>query len=377
MSRRIGYLGPAGTFSEEAAARRAKSGGETMPCSSLEAVFAGLAGGRLDEGVIPVENSIEGGVGAALDLLATSEDLSITGEILLPVEQALLALPGSGIRQIRQVLSHPQALAQCRGYLNSVLPGAETLETSSTAEAARLVAASDGSRAAVGPIRAAALYGLKVLATGINDCRENVTRFLVVSGETDPAVSPGMAKTSIVIWIADRPGALHDILREFTLAGLNLTRIESRPAKKRLGDYLFFIDFIGHRSDPVVQRALDNITRQSLRLKVLGSFTAAGREGGAASGPVHTLAGLRADIDAVDDQLVDLLARRAVLADRIGSLKQAPRKIRDLSREEQLLARVRQMSEERGVDPELVVEIYRLVIGYSVARQEQVLAGGK
>lgn len=376
MTKKIGYLGPAGTFSEEAAARRSKSGGETVPCSSLEAVFAGIASGQLDEGVIPVENSIEGGVGAALDLLATAEGLSITGEIILPVEQALLALPGTGIGQIKQVLSHPQALAQCRSYLNSVLPGAETFEASSTAEAARLVAASGGSRAAVGPARAAALYKLKVLATGINDCRENVTRFLVVSGAASPAVSPDMAKTSVVIWIADRPGALHDILREFTLAGLNLTRIESRPAKSRLGDYLFFIDFLGYRADQVVERALANITRQSLRLKILGSY-AAGREGGYAPGPVRSLTDLRADIDAVDDQLVDLLARRAVLADRVGSLKQAPRKIRDLEREEQLLARVRQLSEERGVDPELVVEIYRLVIGYSVARQEQVLAGSK
>ena len=373
MTRRIGYLGPQGTFSEEAATRRIRSGGSTVPCPNLEAVFGGLAGGQLEEGVIPVENSIEGGVGAALDLLAASDNLAVTGEIFLPVDQALLALPQTEISAIKQVLSHPQALAQCRSYLNSVLAGAGTVETSSTAEAARLVAASDGTRAAVGPARAATMYGLKVLATGINDCRENVTRFLVLSREAGTTGS-AYTKTSIVIWISDRPGALHDILREFTMAGLNLTRIESRPAKKRLGDYLFFIDFFGHRENPAVTRALANVSRLSLQLKVLGSYPAAGSEGSIApAGATRTLDDLRADIDVVDDLLVDLLARRAVLADLVGSLKQASRQIRDPKREEQLLARVRKLAADRGVDPAMVEEVYRLLIGYSVRRQEKIL----
>jgi prephenate dehydratase len=291
---RIGYLGPQGTFSEQAARQflNTREGetlnpreGEAISCDSLEQVLDRIASGELDEGIVPVENSSEGAVGATLDLLALHYDLAVRGELVLPVTHCLMARPGMEPAGVERVLSHPQVLAQCRGFLQERLPRALPVECPSTAAAAARVAGCGSPWAALGPMAAAANYSLAVLAPEANDSPENSTRFWIVGREPLPRVSSGGeagagaganvgagAKTSIVFSIKDRPGALYHILGEFARRGLNLTRIESRPAKKKLGDYLFFIDFLGVSHLPQVQEALSGVGFRTLFLKVLGSY---------------------------------------------------------------------------------------------------------
>jgi len=269
---RIGYLGPRGTFSEQAA-RLFLDGreGECLPCDFLEQVLGKVASGELDEGIVPVENSSEGAVGATLDLLALHYDLAVRGELVLPVSHCLMARPGLRIAQVERVLSHPQVLAQCRKFLQQKLPQALTVECPSTAAAAEQVADCDNPWAALGLADAADKYGLEMLERAANDCPENATRFWIIGREQ--LVNPGAgAKTSIMFSIKDRPGALYQILGEFARRGLNLTRIESRPAKKKLGDYLFFIDFLGHTGLPPVREALGGVGFRTVLLKVLGSY---------------------------------------------------------------------------------------------------------
>jgi len=270
---KIGYLGPKGTFSEEAAILYLNGrAGKTINCSSLEEVFAGVADGRMDEGVVPVENSTEGAVGAVLDLLAGSFNLIVHGEVYLPVRQALMARRGLNLEQVERVFSHYQALAQCRSFLRRELPAASLTECSSTAEAARRVAKSSCPWAALGPARAANEYDLQLVVPVANDYPDNVTRFWVVGRGQVSCAPEKKCKTSLVFGVGDRAGALYTILREFAVRGINLTRIESRPAKKNLGDYLFFIDLIGGQEQPDVREALNDVAGVTLGLKVLGSY---------------------------------------------------------------------------------------------------------
>jgi prephenate dehydratase len=277
---RIGYLGPQGTFSEQAA-RVFLNGrdGECAACDSLEQVLGRVASGELDEGIVPVENSSEGAVGVTLDLLAMHYDLAVRGELVLPVTHCLIARQGVEMAEVERVLSHPQVLAQCRGFLQERLPRAVPVECASTAAAAAQVADCNKPWAALGYSLAAENYGLAVLEPGANDCPENSTRFWIIGREPLASAAPdggrplgADSKTSVVFSIKDRPGALYHILGEFARRGLNLTRIESRPAKKRLGDYLFFIDFFGHTRMPQVQAALAGVGLRTLWLKVLGSY---------------------------------------------------------------------------------------------------------
>ncbi len=270
---RIGYLGPAGTFSEEAAILYAAGRKiEIVGCPSLEDIFSDVAGGRLDEGVVPVENSTEGAVGAVLDLLAGPYQLCVRGEIFLPVRQTLMAARGLRLEQVERVLSHYQALAQCRGFLRRKLPAALLEECASTAVAAGRVAASAGPWAALGLARAGRKYGLQEIASNANDYPDNVTRFWILGREPLPVKPEQSYKTSIVFGLGDRPGALYTILREFAERGINLTRIESRPAKKNMGEYLFFIDLIGGQEQPVVRQALRQVDSITLGLKILGYY---------------------------------------------------------------------------------------------------------
>ncbi len=269
---RIGYLGPRGTFSERAG-RLFLDGreGDGVACDSLEQVLGQVASGALDEGIVPVENSSEGSVGIILDLLALHYDLAVRGELVLPVSHCLMARPGVGVAQVERVLSHPQVLAQCHSFLQQKLSHALPVECPSTAAAAAQVADSGSLWAALGPLDAAGNYGLAVLEPEANDCPDNSTRFWIVGRE--PLVSNEHGdKTSVVFSIKDRPGALYHILGEFARRNLNLTRIESRPAKKKLGDYLFFIDFIGSANLPQVQEALSGVGFRTIFLKVLGSY---------------------------------------------------------------------------------------------------------
>jgi len=376
---KIGYLGPKGTFSEEAAGLYMDSrAGEMADCPSLEEIFTRVADGSLDEGVVPVENSTEGAVGAVLDLLAGPFNLVVRGEVFLSVRQSLMARPGVRLERVKRVFSHPQALAQCRDFLRRELPAALLTECSSTAAAARRVAARRHPWAALGPARAAAEYGLQVVVPVANDYQDNVTRFWVVGKERLGCALEQGCKTSLVFGLGDRPGALHGILREFAVRGINLTRIESRPAKKNLGDYLFFIDFIGGQDQPEVLEALRQITALTLGMKVLGSYPAwgyadAGISGHRSNGSGETLSNLRQELDVVDAQIIELLVRRTRLVDRVAPLKQGQRNVRDTARENQILSRVHQLSLARGGDPQLAEEVWRVILDHSVYRQKDQL----
>lgn len=282
----IGYLGPPGTFSELAARyyveekmkeerpkKEPQDEIKLTPFSSLQKVLLAIEKRSVTAGIVPLENSVEGAVNQTLDLLAHNFfKIYFQKEIILAVIHHLLVRPGTKPSGIRQIISHPQALAQCRNYIEQNFPDVETMETSSTAGAAALVAGSHEPWAVIGTTLAAENNGLQVLASNINDYPDNATRFMVV-GLEDSEQAPG-CKTSVIVTIKDRPGALYSILAEFARRNINLTRIESRPAKRKLGDYLFFIDFLGHRLDKEVHDTLDEIVNHTLSLRILGSYPA-------------------------------------------------------------------------------------------------------
>lgn len=266
---KVGVLGPRGTYAE-LAARQEYGKPELLYFQTITEVAEAVVDGRVDVGVVPVESLRDGSVGETLDALAWM-DLRVRGEIVYRVKHFLLGNRGSSIKNVRKVLSHPQALAQCREYLRKKLPKAEPVEMASTARAAEeLKKTGSKDMAALGPKELASIYGLKVLDE-VKVAEPNLTRFLCIS-RTDSGRT-GKDKTSIVFYTAkDRPGILHEILGEFASRGINLTKIESRPSKKALGDYLFFIDLEGHREDPPVKEAIEGVRRKTAMLKVLGSY---------------------------------------------------------------------------------------------------------
>ncbi|MCX5751457.1 MAG: prephenate dehydratase [Candidatus Saganbacteria bacterium] len=286
MKKKVGYLGPEGTFSEEASVIYSKyvKNVEFFPCGTIHDLLRDVDAGKLDEGIVPIENSIEGTVGVVSDMLAKDVNLKICQELNLPIFDYLLAPPGVKIRDITDVISHPQPIEQSKDFLMKNLPKAELHLAYSTADAARQVAYSlgkvlamkkahkDGEHlfAAIGSLAAARLYKLEVLAEKIN-AQDNATRFVVLAKEDHKRT--GQDKTSIVFSILkDRPGGLYDILGEFAKRKTNLTKIESRPSKKKLGDYLFFIDMEGHREDPDIAEALSRIKKKASFFKFLGSY---------------------------------------------------------------------------------------------------------
>jgi chorismate mutase/prephenate dehydratase len=226
----------------------------------------------VDFGVVPVENTTEGAVNVTLDRLTDSE-ATICGELYLEIAQHLLSR-ASELSEIKRVLSHPQGLAQCRGWLAANLPGVPTEESSSTAAAAE-VAANDPTVAAIASELAGTLYGVPSLRAHIEDNRHNATRFLVIGAGQSPPGPSGRDKTSIVFAMKNVPGSLYRILEPFVRAGLNLSKIESRPAKIRAWEYVIFVDFEGHRDTPAVAAALREIAERTLHLKILGSYPAA------------------------------------------------------------------------------------------------------
>lgn len=271
---KLAYLGPAGTFTEEALARKFRPDEhELVPCQTVSDVFRAVEGGEADKGIVPIENSIEGAVTETLDHLAFEATAIIEDEVLLDIRHHLVGVPGAIVREVRTVISHPQATAQCRRFLRNTF-GAELtlLPAFSTAEAAsRVSELRDPTVAAIANELAASIYGLEVLIRDIADYDENTTRFVIIGRE--PARKTGFDKTSIVCFIAeDRPGSLLEILQEFSYRSINLTKIVSRPTKRRFGDYCFFIDLEGHRDDPVVQSALKCLNCKLPRVKILGSY---------------------------------------------------------------------------------------------------------
>lgn len=262
---RIGVLGPEGSYSEKAA-RQWVPGAEPEYFGDFEEVLVAVEAGDVEVGVVPIENSLEGAVGLTMDLLLRLQ-VRIIGEVNLPIRHCLL---GKGGGEIKVILSHPQALAQCRQYIRDHYPKAEVRTTGSTSHAAKL-AQEFPEMAAIAGAGAAEKYDLLVLARDIQDAAENVTRFAVVAREM--ASASGRDKTSLVIYLErDRPGALYDILQEFAGQGINLTRIESRPSRRGLGDYYFYIDLEGHVSDRLVKEALQGVGKKASMVKVLGSY---------------------------------------------------------------------------------------------------------
>lgn len=280
---RIGFLGPPGTFSEEALLSEPDlAAAEVVPLATFPEVAAAVEGGATDLGFLAIENSIEGTVNTNLDALVFERDLLIVREVVLVIQQNLLAPPGTSLSDVKRVVSFPHATAQCRRWLKANIPGVEEVAASSTAEGVRQVAEErPGATAAIGTRLAASLYGLEVLATDIEDHDDNATRFVLVARPEFGIPAPtGHDKTSIVCFqYDDKPGSLHGILGQFSARNLNLTKLESRPTKKGLGDYCFIIDIDGHVDDEVVADCLRDLHATLPGVKFLGSYPAAGDHG--------------------------------------------------------------------------------------------------
>jgi chorismate mutase/prephenate dehydratase len=266
---RVAYLGPAGTFSHAAVGRHFGQFVDAQPCASIDEIFRAGESGRVDYGVVPVENSTEGAVGRTLDLMYTTE-LSICGEIKLRVQQNLLS-NAPGLDRIVKVYSHAQSLAQCTQWLARHLPSAARIPVASNAEAARLAAQEKDAAAIAGEI-AASIYGVAVLAPHIEDEPNNTTRFWVLGRQSVPR--SGRDETSLVMSAANRPGAMHALLQPFAKHGVSMTRIESRPARTGLWEYLFYVDLAGHRDDAPLAAALAELAGKAPFLKLLGSYPA-------------------------------------------------------------------------------------------------------
>ena len=278
----LAYLGPAGTFTEQALHSQTDLLDYTLtPTTSIPEVLRMVGDGRADFGFVAIENSIEGSVNITQDTLTFDTDLLIQREVVSGIELNLLAPAGVGLGDVEMVMSFPHAIAQCRTWLAENLPGATTGAANSTADAARQVAEDrPAATAAIATSRAAQAYGLEILVSDIEDHPENQTRFVLVAAEGVPGPS-GHDKTSLVVFQdADRPGSLLGILQEFAARSINLTRLESRPTKQGLGNYCFLIDLEGHVADEVVADCLRNLHMKNGRVKFLGSYPAASDDEG-------------------------------------------------------------------------------------------------
>lgn len=283
-AQRVAFLGPTGTFTEEALLSQADlAAGALVPIRSIAEVISAVEQGDADLGVVPIENAIEGSVNITLDTLGfeTDPQVLIQREVVLAISLNLCAKPGTALSDIRAVISMPHAVAQCREWLAAKLPGVEVAAANSTAEAAQQVARSRAAgRAAISTTLAARLYGLEVLAGDVEDHPENQTRFVVIGRGIPPRT--GHDKTSIVVFQSqDRPGSLLAILQEFAARAVNLTKLESRPTKRGLGNYCFFIDCEGHIADELVADVLRNLGAKHT-VKFLGSYPVAGEGEGEA-----------------------------------------------------------------------------------------------
>ena len=282
-ARSIGFLGPTGTFTEEALRstlavspdKAVAAGPEVIPYPSLPDAVQAVSDGSVECALVPIENSIEGSVSVTVDLLAHEIDnIQVVREVRLPIRHRLIARPGVTLAEITTVVSHPHANAQCRRWLRDHLPGVEIEAANSTAKAVeRVAAATDRSWAAIGTELAARAHGCVVLEQSIEDHDDNETRFIFLSRTRERQDLPEPYKTSVVCKILrDQPGALLLILQEFAHRYINLTKIESRPSKRSLGDYIFLIDLEGRVDDPQVNDALRCLTCKLLEVRVLGSY---------------------------------------------------------------------------------------------------------
>jgi prephenate dehydratase len=291
---RVGYFGPEGTFTHEALmdaleSRRSMPTGlddpELVPLPTIYDTVMAVHTGAVERALVPIENSLEGSVNATLDALAIeTDDVTIVGEVVHPIRHCLIAREELGLDQIETVVSHPQATAQCARFIRTRLPGARVLSGSSTADAVRMVAERGGAWAALGNRLAAERYGCRVLRANVEDVAGNETRFVWLAGTGEGAAGSGSSaagsigpwKTAIVFWGvgSDAPGWLVRCLAEFATRQVNLTRIESRPRKQGLGQYMFFLDLEGRKSEPDVRDALAGLQEHVEVLRILGSFPA-------------------------------------------------------------------------------------------------------
>jgi prephenate dehydratase len=277
----VAYLGPAATFTQEAVLTQPDlAAADIRPHSTITAVLEEVASGRADLGFVPMENAIEGTVSATIDGLIFDVDLYIQREVVMDIHLHLMAKPGVELGDITEVSSYPHALAQCQKFLARQVPAAEQVAASSTADAARVLGASESRHgAAIAPRLAAERYGLAILAEDVEDHPENQTRFVAVARAQVPEPS-GHDKTTIICFQrADHPGSLHGILGQFAARNINLTKLESRPTKQGLGDYCFVIELSGHVGDAIIGDCLRDLHASLAGVKFLGSYPAAGAQG--------------------------------------------------------------------------------------------------
>lgn len=269
---RVGFLGPTGSYCEEALKIYGKEAEGFVPVefATIYDALMAVAVKEVSCAVVPIENSIEGSVNTTLDILAENEKMKINAEIVLKIRHNLLVGKGTKPEEIELIMSHPQAIAQCGKYLRAHFSGVPAKAVASTSEGARLVSGSEAKWSAISNQRAAEVYGLEVLDHDIQDGDNNMTRFVIVSLEE--AQKTGVDKTSIIFSTEDRPGSLYRVLDIFNLWDINLTKIESRPAKNELGKYIFFVDIEGYYSDSDVKEALTMVNRKTSYFRLLGSY---------------------------------------------------------------------------------------------------------
>jgi len=278
----IGILGPEGTFSETAAMLWLDEGGriDNFALRYYDTIFdvsESVLKKEVDYGIVPIENSLEGSVGDTLDVLSSenANEMQIVGEVLVPIRICLLF--NGSFAEIKKIVSHHHALAQCKQFIREQLKGVALKTVDSTAGAAKLAAQSE-QIAALASVEAAKRYGVNILAEDVQD-KDSVTRFVVLSSSYGIKATPtGKDKTSILLYLKERPGALYEVLGEFALRGLNLTKIESRPSKRALGDYMFYIDCEGHIEEAEIKEALKGVDKKAAMLKILGTYPIARRK---------------------------------------------------------------------------------------------------
>ena len=277
---KVGYLGPAGTFTESALLTQVDlAAAEHILFRSHSDVLHNTSSGIVDFGFCAIENAIEGTVNVVQDTLAFDSELMIQREVVIPITMNLLVQSGTSLNEVEKVISYPHALAQVRAFLRNNLPDAELEPANSTAHAAQILAESSSSKiAAVGTSLAADRYGLEIAAESIEDHQGNKTRFILIAKDGIPAPT-GHDKTSVVVFQqSDKPGSLLAILQEFAARSINLTKLESRPTREALGNYCFFLDLEGHIADSVMADCLKTLQTKDIRVKFLGSYPAAGEQ---------------------------------------------------------------------------------------------------
>lgn len=273
MKKKIAYLGPPGTFTEEALTKFLENSEDVQKVSlpTVPEVIKSVDRGEVNEGLVPIENSIEGSVNITQDILTFESEAKIIREMTIPIRHNLIGRKSLKLKNIKKIVSHPHATAQCRIFLSSNFTDIEIVAANSTAEAVKKILEMDKDVAAIGTRAAAELYSLNIIASDIEDYKENKTRFVFI-GNYIP-LKTGHDKTSIVCFLKkDKPGSLYNILKEFAVREVNLTRLESRPAKKNLGDYVFMIDIEGHMHDKEVFEALGALRKKVYLVKILGSY---------------------------------------------------------------------------------------------------------